>query len=182
MNVDGEWRTAFIGREAPDLDYVGARAGRRRPAQLHQSGYINGTIVGIPGNAANKEQAWALVKYMTTDDAALAKLSNGLRNVLSTKSSAASPDLVPDPKFDTFLQIFAHPESSTTPVTAGGAPIRTSSTISCPVGRPATCLTSLPGSQTSTSRSTTSSPRLAARHHVRGRDSRGGTRRRDPGP
>ena len=88
--------------------------------ELHGSGYINGTIVGIPGNAANKEQAWALVKYMTTDDAALAKLSNGLRNVPSTKSSAESPDLVPDEKFDTFLRIFAHPESSTTPVTAVG--------------------------------------------------------------
>ena len=121
MNVDGEWRTAFIGREAPDLDYGTAPVpvDDDQP-ELHGSGYINGTIVGIPGNAANKEQAWALVKYLTTDDAALAKLSNGLRNVPSTKSSAESPDLVPDEKFDTFLEIFAHPESSTTPVTAVG--------------------------------------------------------------
>jgi multiple sugar transport system substrate-binding protein len=121
MNVDGEWRTAFIGREAPDLDYSTAPVpvDDDQP-DLYGSGYINGTIVGIPGNAANKEQAWELVKYMTTDDAALAKLSNGLRNVPSTKSSAQSPDLVPDPNFDTFLQIFAHPESSTTPVTAVG--------------------------------------------------------------
>ena len=121
MNVDGEWRVAFIGREAADLDYGTAPVpvADDRP-ELYGSGYINGTIVGIPGNAANKEQAWALVKYLTTDDAALAKLSNGLRNVPSTKSSAASPDLIPDEDFATFLGIFAHPLSSTTPVTAVG--------------------------------------------------------------
>jgi multiple sugar transport system substrate-binding protein len=121
MNVDGEWRTAFIGREAPDLAYGTAPVPvvDDQP-DLYGSGYINGTIVGIPGNAANKEQAWALVKYLTTDDAALAKLSNGLRNVPSTKTSAQSPDLAPDEDFATFLEIFAHPASSTTPVTAVG--------------------------------------------------------------
>jgi multiple sugar transport system substrate-binding protein len=121
MNLDGEWRTAFIGREAPDLAYGTAPVpvADDKP-ELYGSGYINGTIVGIPSNAANKEQAWALIKYLTTDDAALAKLSNGLRNVPSTKSSAEHPDLVRDEDFETFLGIFAHPESSTTPVTAVG--------------------------------------------------------------
>lgn len=121
MNVDGEWRVAFIGREAPDLAYGTAPVPvADAEPDLYGSGYINGTIVGIPANAQNKEQAWELVKYMTTDDAALAKLSNGLRNVPSTKSSAESPDLVPDESFATFLEIFAHPQSSTTPVTAVG--------------------------------------------------------------
>jgi multiple sugar transport system substrate-binding protein len=121
MNIDGEWRTAFIGREAPDLPYGTAPVPvADAEPDLYGSGYINGTIVGIPGNAANKEQAWELVKYLTTDDAALAKLSNGLRNVPSTKTSAGSPDLVPDENFATFLDIFAHPASSTTPVTAVG--------------------------------------------------------------
>jgi multiple sugar transport system substrate-binding protein len=121
MNLDGEWRTAFIAREAPDLDYGTAPVpvADDQP-DLYGSGYINGTIVGIPSNAANKEQAWALVKYLTTDDAALAKLSNGLRNVPSTKSSAEHPDLVRDEDFETFLGIFAHPMSSSTPVTAVG--------------------------------------------------------------
>jgi multiple sugar transport system substrate-binding protein len=121
MNLDGEWRTAFIAREAPDLAYGTAPVpvADDKP-ELYGSGYINGTIVGIPSNAANKEQAWALIKYLTTDDAALAKLSNGLRNVPSTKSSAEHPDLVRDEHFETFLGIFAHPESSTTPVTAVG--------------------------------------------------------------
>jgi multiple sugar transport system substrate-binding protein len=121
MNLDGEWRTAFIAREAPDLQYGTAPVpvDDDKP-ELYGSGYINGTIVGIPSNAANKEQAWALIKYLTTDDAALAKLSNGLRNVPSTKSSAEHPDLVRDEDFETFLGIFAHPESSTTPVTAVG--------------------------------------------------------------
>jgi multiple sugar transport system substrate-binding protein len=122
MNIDGEWRVAFIGREAPELDYGTAPVpvSDSQP-DLYGSGYVVGTIVGIPSNAPNKEQAWALVKYLTTDDAALAKLSNGLRNVPSTKSSGQSPDLIPDDNFATFLDIFAHPASSTTPVTAVGA-------------------------------------------------------------
>ena len=122
MNIDGEWRVAFAGREAPDLAYTTAPV-PVDPAKpdIYGSGYVNGTIVGIPGNAQHKEQAWALVKYLTTDDAALAKLSNGLRNIPSTLSSAGSPDLVPDEHFATFLDIFAHPASSTTPITAVGS-------------------------------------------------------------
>ena len=83
---------AFIGREAPDLAYRTAPVpvDPDKP-DIYGSGYVNGTIVGIPGNAQNKEQAWALVKYLTTDDSALAKLSNGLRNIPSTKSSASRP-------------------------------------------------------------------------------------------
>ena len=41
-------------------------------------------------------------------------LSNGLRNVPTTESSAKSPDLKPDPKFDTFVKIFSNPNTTTT--------------------------------------------------------------------
>lgn len=122
MNIDGEWRVAFIANEAKDLDYGTAPMPvDDANADDHGAGYINGTIVGIPGNAEHKEQAWALVRYLATDDTALAKLSNGLRNVPSTKSAATSPELIPDEHFATFLEIFAHPKSSTTPVTAVGS-------------------------------------------------------------
>jgi multiple sugar transport system substrate-binding protein len=48
-------------------------------------------------------------------------LSNGLRNVPTTTSSAKSPDLKPDPKFDTFVKIFENENTTTTPVTAAGS-------------------------------------------------------------
>ena len=57
--------------------------------ELYGSGYINGTIIGIPKGGHNRDQAWALVKYLTTNDHALAELSNGLRNVPTTKCVAA---------------------------------------------------------------------------------------------
>ena len=65
-------------------------------------------------------QAWALVKYLTTNDHALAKFSNGIRNVPSTVSSARSPELIPDQHFPTFLKIFVNPHSQTTPITLIG--------------------------------------------------------------
>lgn len=122
MIIDGEWRVAFIANEAPNLDYGTAPTPVEdsKPDQ-YGAGYVNGTIVGIPSNAEQPEHAWALVRHLTTDDSALAKLSNGLRNVPSTKSALNSPELVPDTNFDTFLAIFAHPKSSTVPITAVGA-------------------------------------------------------------
>ena len=122
MNVDGEWRTAFIADETPNLKYGTAPV----PVDddnpdLHGGGYTTGNIAGIPKTAEHKDHAWALLKWLTTDDAPLVKLSNELRNVPTTESSAQSPDLKPDPKFETFLDIFASPNTTTTPVTAAGS-------------------------------------------------------------
>ena len=90
-------------------------------SSAYGSGYINGTIIGIPKNAKNKDASWAFVKYMTTNDHALAQFSNGIRNVPSTKSSAKSKELKPDPNFNTFTQLFANPKSQTTPITSAGS-------------------------------------------------------------
>ena len=122
MNVDGEWRTAFIADEAPDLPYGTAPVpvDDDKP-ELYGGGYTTGNIAGIPKRAEHKEQAWALLKYLTTDDEAMVFLSNGLRNVPTTASSAKSPDLKPDPKFETFVKIFENPATTTTPVTAAGS-------------------------------------------------------------
>jgi multiple sugar transport system substrate-binding protein len=48
-------------------------------------------------------------------------LSNGLRNVPTTSSSAKSPDLKPDPNFETFVKMYSNPNTTTTPVTAAGS-------------------------------------------------------------
>jgi multiple sugar transport system substrate-binding protein len=122
MNVDGEWRTAFIADEAPKLNYGTAPVpvDDDHP-ELYGGGYTTGNIAGIPKRAQHPEQAWALLKFLATDDKAMVLLSNGLRNVPTTSSSAKSPGLKPDPKFATFLKIYSSPHTTTTPVTAAGS-------------------------------------------------------------
>ena len=122
MMMDGEWRVAFLAAEHPELDYATAPMpvdGSK--SDLYGSGYVNGTIIGIPKNGKNREQAWQLLRYLTTNSLALAKLSNGLRNVPSTTGSLKSKAIKPDADFAVFLKIFAHPKSSTTPITAVGS-------------------------------------------------------------
>jgi multiple sugar transport system substrate-binding protein len=119
MMMDGEWRVAFIANEHPELKYGTAPMPTTQPA-LYGSGYVNGTIIGIPKNGKNRDAAWDLVKYLTTNDHALAKFSNGIRNVPSTRSSSKSKELKPDPNFATFLRIFTNPKSATIPITSAG--------------------------------------------------------------
>lgn len=122
MSLDGEWRVAFIAAEAPHLDYATA------PLPVHDglagvygSGYINGSVIGIAADATSVDESWQLVRYLALDDRVLAKLSNGLRNVPSTKTALTSPELTPDARFAVFLDIFAHPRSASTPVSIGTA-------------------------------------------------------------
>lgn len=122
MMLDGEWRVAFVKNEHPELQYATAPmpVDDAHP-ERYGSGYINGTIIGIPKSGENRDEAWDLVKYLTTNDHALAKFSNGIRNVPSTRSSSRSKELLPDKNFDTFLKVFTHPKSSTVPITPIGA-------------------------------------------------------------
>ena len=122
MMMDGEWRVAFLAAEHPELEYGTAPmpVDGTRP-NLYGAGYINGTIIGIPRNGKNRDAAWALVRYLTTNDHALATFSNGIRNVPSTRSSSRSPELKADPNFSTFTKIFTNPRSATIPITALGA-------------------------------------------------------------
>ena len=121
MMLDGEWRVAFLKNEHPELQYGTAPmpVADGKP-QLYGAGAVNGTIIGIPKGGKHRDAAWALVKYLTTNDHALAKFSNGIRNVPSTVSSARSPELIPDPHFQTFIKIFVNPHSQTTPITLIG--------------------------------------------------------------
>ena len=121
MMLDGEWRVAFLKNEHPELQYGTAPmpVADGKP-QLYGGGAVNGTIIGIPKGGKHRDAAWALVKYLTTNDHALAKFSNGIRNVPSTVSSARSPELIPDPHFQTFIKIFVNPHSQTTPITLIG--------------------------------------------------------------
>jgi multiple sugar transport system substrate-binding protein len=119
MNLDGEWRVAFIHAEHPTLNYGTAPMPTANP-MLYGSGYINGTIIGIPKNGKHEAEAWDLVKYLTTNTHALAKFSNGIRNVPTTPTSGKSKELAPDAHFATFIKIFNNKHSTTSPITASG--------------------------------------------------------------
>lgn len=116
MILDGEWRNAMIANDAKDLDYGTAPlpVADDKP-DLYGSGFTAGTVIGVPKGAKHPQQAWELVKYLTTDTGSLVTLSNALRNVPTTKASMDSPDLAKDDRFKTFLDIFAHPKTSTLP-------------------------------------------------------------------
>ncbi|WP_433444400.1 ABC transporter substrate-binding protein [Nonomuraea sp. CA-141351] len=116
MVLDGEWRNAMIAGDAKDLDYGTAPlpVADDRP-DLYGSGFTAGTVIGVPKGAKHPQQAWELIKHLTTDTASLVTLSNALRNVPTTKAAMDSPDLAKDANFKTFLDIFAHPKTSTIP-------------------------------------------------------------------
>jgi multiple sugar transport system substrate-binding protein len=122
MQLDGEWRVAFIQAEHPELKYATAPPpvdssvlGR------YGSANVNGTIIGMPKTTKHKAEAWALLKYLTTSSHALAVLSNGLRNVPTTKASLTSKEIKPDAHFATFLKLFANPKNTTMPITPIGS-------------------------------------------------------------
>jgi len=121
MMLDGEWRVAFVAAEHPELSYGTAPmpVDASKPS-LYGAGYVNGTIIGIPKNGSHRDEAWDLVKYLTTNDHALAKFSNGIRNVPSTVSSTKSNELKPDKNFATFGKIFTNKNSATIPITSAG--------------------------------------------------------------
>jgi multiple sugar transport system substrate-binding protein len=121
MNLDGEWRVAFIKSEHPELRYGTAPlpVDGKHP-ELYGSSVLNGSIAGIPRNAPHKDQAWELLRYLATSSHALAQMANGLGNVPTTTASLKSPELKLDPRFDVFLKIYANPRSSTVPITAVG--------------------------------------------------------------
>jgi multiple sugar transport system substrate-binding protein len=121
MMIDGEWRVAFIQAEHPGLSYGTAPApvDDKKPS-LYGGGYVNGTIIGIPKGVKHKDQAWALLKYLTFNAHPLAQFSNLIRNVPTTKESLNSKEIKPDAHFKTFLKIFGNSNSTTSPITAAG--------------------------------------------------------------
>jgi multiple sugar transport system substrate-binding protein len=122
MNLDGEWRVAFVQSEHPEL-YFGTAPMPVDDAQpdLYGSGYTSGSIIGIPKTSGHKDEAWQLLKYLATDTGALVKMTNGIRNVPTTTDALESPDVKPDEAFNIFLDIFGNPNTRTTPITLVGS-------------------------------------------------------------
>jgi multiple sugar transport system substrate-binding protein len=119
INIDAEYRLAFLKDQSPNLRYGVAPLPTSDPAR-YGGGYVTGNIMGISKNARNPEAAWALIKYLTTDDAAVTKLAGLLKNVPTTATSIADPSLSTDPDFKAFIDIFTNPNSLTSPPSASG--------------------------------------------------------------
>jgi multiple sugar transport system substrate-binding protein len=120
MNFDGEYRTAFLTADAPTLKY-GTAPHPVSTSSLYGSGFVIGTIMGIPKGSDHEDEAWLLIKYLATNSKALTQLSLGLRNVPSTLPTLKNPVLRKDKNFKVFLDIFGNPKSSTQPVLKIGA-------------------------------------------------------------
>ena len=122
MNIDGEWRVAFLADQKPDLNYATAPfpTGDNH-TDLYGGGYTSGTIAGIAKGSQNPEAAWALLKYLTVNTEAVVKLANGIKNVPTTADALASPKLDFPPQFTTFLDIAASPHLATNPATIIGS-------------------------------------------------------------
>jgi multiple sugar transport system substrate-binding protein len=119
MAIDGEYRIAFAKDQSPDLQF-GVAPMPTSTSERYGSGYVTGNVIGISKTAKNPEAAWELIKYLTTDTKVIVKLANSLKNIPSTKDALASPDLKLDPEFKTFVDIFNHPKTTTTPPSSAG--------------------------------------------------------------
>jgi multiple sugar transport system substrate-binding protein len=120
INIDAEYRLAFLKDQAPNLKY-GVAPMPVADASRYGGGYVTGNVMGISKNAKNPEAAWELIKYLTTNDKTIVKLANSLKNVPTTTGALAAPDLEADANFKTFIDIFTNPNSSTTPPASSGA-------------------------------------------------------------
>lgn len=119
INMDAEYRLAFLKDQAPKLKYGVAPIPTADPSR-YGGGYVTGNILGISKNAKNPEAAWELIKYLTTNDQAVTKLANLIKNVPTTQKAIADPTLNADADFKTFIDIFNNPNSATTPPSASG--------------------------------------------------------------
>ncbi|MFE9627245.1 ABC transporter substrate-binding protein [Streptomyces sp. NPDC006527] len=121
MQLDGEWRLGMALDADPDFEIgVAPLPVPDDQADQYGKGYITGTIAGIAATSGKQNAAWELVKYMTTDTDAVVNFSNAIHNVPSTLAALKSPKLTYDPRFKTFLEIAANPNSTTAPASVNG--------------------------------------------------------------
>ncbi|MGW1348463.1 ABC transporter substrate-binding protein [Streptomyces sp. sk2.1] len=121
MQLDGEWRLGMAEEAEPGFEIgVAPMPVADDRADTYGRGYLTGTIAGIAATSQKQNAAWELVKFMTTDTDAVVDFANAIHNVPSTLAALKSPKLKYDPRFKTFLDIAANPDSTTTPPSVNG--------------------------------------------------------------
>lgn len=121
MVIDGEYRTAFIKSQKPDLAYETAPTPVLAGYGTYGSTYIAGNVAGIAKGSKNPELAWALLKYLALNTDAQVTIGNGLKNVPTITSALSSPKLEVDANYKTFIDAAKNPATITSPATADGA-------------------------------------------------------------
>ncbi|MGW5196089.1 ABC transporter substrate-binding protein [Streptomyces spiralis] len=121
MQLDGEWRLGMAVDAEPKFE-IGVAPLPVPDDQVSQygKGYITGTVAGIAATSHKQNAAWEFVKYITTNTDAVVGFANDIHNVPSTLAALKSPKLKYDPRFKTFLDIAADPDSTTTPASVNG--------------------------------------------------------------
>jgi multiple sugar transport system substrate-binding protein len=121
MELDGEWRVAFIASDHAKIHYATAPFPvADNVAGNYGAGQIGGTIIGIPKGASDPADAWQVVKYMALGTQAEEHLGEIIKNVPTTYPALKDPVLASNPNFDTFLKIFANPHSGYKQITPLG--------------------------------------------------------------
>ncbi|MGW0764189.1 ABC transporter substrate-binding protein [Streptomyces sp. NPDC002676] len=121
MQLDGEWRLGMALDAKPKFEIgVAPLPVPDDQADQYGKGYITGTVAGIAATSHKQNAAWELVKYMTTNTDAVVGFANDIHNVPSTLAALKSPKLKYDPRFKTFLDIAANPNSTTSPASING--------------------------------------------------------------
>ncbi|MFJ4220760.1 extracellular solute-binding protein [Curtobacterium luteum] len=121
MQIDGEYRTAFIKDQKPDLDYGTAPTPVMTGLGHYGSTYIAGNVAGIAKGSEHPELAWALLKYLSTNTDAQVTMANGLKNIPTITSALESPKLEVDENYKTFVDVAGNADTMTSPGTADGA-------------------------------------------------------------
>jgi multiple sugar transport system substrate-binding protein len=121
MELDGEWRTAFIQREHASLDYgtapVPAPGG---DTSLFGASNLGLGVIGIPKGTTHADAAWELLKYLAATATPQAQFASAIHNVPTLLSALKSPNLNLGTHFAPFLMSADNPRSNFPTILAGG--------------------------------------------------------------
>ncbi len=117
--MDGEYRTAFLKAQAPQIKFSTAPFPTWKPAD-YGTAFTTGTIMGIPKGAKNPGAAWELIKHLSFDTDTIVDLSNAIKNVPSTKAAMDDKRLEVDEQFKTFIDLAKSDKLKGNPVTPIG--------------------------------------------------------------
>ncbi|NKE56212.1 ABC transporter substrate-binding protein [Lentzea sp. PSKA42] len=117
--MDGEYRTAFLKAQAPQIKF-GTAPFPTLKADQYGTAFTTGTIMGIPKGAKNPGAAWELIKHLSFDTDTIVDLANGIKNVPSTKAAMESSKLEVDEQFKTFIDLAKSNKLKGNPVTPIG--------------------------------------------------------------